>query len=97
MNDPKIRFPRHAKGKRPQFFESREVDQMMTFILELTTEVSVLSERLDTVERLLDSQGTISRADIEGYLPDPEVEAERTRARQALAKRVLRMHGDDQA
>ena len=94
MGDTKTRFPRHAKGKRPQFFESPEIDQIMTFVLELTTEVSVLSERLDTVERLLDSQGSISRSDIENYTPDPGVEAERMRQRQALANRVLRMHGD---
>lgn len=94
MSNATVKFPRAAKGKRPQFFDSAEIDQMMTFIIELTTEVSVLSERLNTVERLLDTQGTISRQDIEAYRPDADGEAERLKARQALAQRVFRMHGE---
>lgn len=94
MDNPSVKFPRAAKGKRPQFFESPDMDQMMTFILELTTEVSVLAERLNTVERLLDTHGTISRADIENYAPDAEAGAERAEARKALVARVLRMHGE---
>ena len=94
MNEPRVKFPRRAKGKRPQFFDSPEIDQMMTFIIELTTEVSVLRDRLNTVEHLLDSQGTISREDIENFTPDPAVEAERLHARRALIEKVFRMHGD---
>ena len=94
MTETSVKFLRRAKGKRPQFFASPEIDQMMTFIIELTTEVSVLSERLNTVEQLLDAHGTISREDIERYRPDVDVEIERTRARRALIERVFRMHGD---
>ena len=94
MNESTVKFARHAKGKRPQFFDSPETDQMMTFIIELTTEVSVLSERLNTIERLLDARGTINRQDIEDYIPDADMEAERMRARQALIERVFRMHGN---
>ena len=94
MNEPTVKFPRRAKGKRPQFFDSPETDQMMTFIIELTTEVSVLSERLNTVEQLLDARGTISRQDIEDYMPDADIETERMRAQQALIERVCRMHED---
>ena len=94
MDESTVKFPRRAKGKRPQFFDRSETDQMMTFIVELTTEVSVLSERLNTVERLLDAQGTISRQDIEDYIPDAGAEAERMRARQTLIERVFRMHED---
>jgi hypothetical protein len=94
MTEASVKFPRRAKGKRPHFFDSPETDQMMTFIIELTTEVSVLSERLNTVERLLDARGTISREDIERYQPDVEAEAERIQSRKALIERVFRMHGD---
>jgi len=93
MSNQTVKFPRAAKGKRPQYFDSADSDQIMTFLLELTAEVSVLSERLNTVERLLDAKGTISRQDIEDYRPDPDAEAERSQARQALVKRVLRIHG----
>ena len=94
MSESSVKFPRHTKGKRPQVFESPEIDQMMTFIIELTTEVSVLSERLNTVEHLLDAQGTISREDIENYVPDAAVETQRVEARKAIIRRVFRMHGD---
>ena len=94
MNESSVKFPRHTKGKRPQIFESPDIDQMMTFIIELTTEVSVLSDRLNTVEQLLDARGTISREDIENYIPDADVEAQRTQSRKAIIERVFRMHGD---
>jgi hypothetical protein len=85
-------LPRLTKGKRPYFFEDHNIDQLMTFLLELMTEVSVVRDRLDTVERLLDRQTTITRSDIEDYRPDEKVEAERLAWRDAYVKRVLRMH-----
>ncbi len=90
-----VRLPRVTKGKRPYFFDDPAIDQMMTFFLELMTEVSVMRDRLDTVERLLDSQTTISRADIEAWRPDAAVEAERVAWRDAYVKRVLRIHEPD--
>ena len=92
---PVVKLPRRAKGKRPQFFDDPAIDQMMTFILELATEVSVVYDRLDTVERLLDQKGTISRADIEAYRPNDTIESERMARRDGYLKRVFRMHGED--
>ena len=94
MSDSAVRFPRHTKGKRPQFFDNPDIDQMMTFIIELTTEVSVLSERLNTIEHLLETKGTISRQDIEDFVPSGETEAQRMQARQAIIERVFRIHGE---
>ena len=65
-------------------------------VSELATEVSVVYDRLDTVERLLDAKGTISRADVEAYRPNETIEAERMARRDAYLKRVFRMHGEDQ-
>ncbi len=92
-----IKLPRVAKGKRPQFFDDPAIDQMMTFIIELATEVSVVYDRLDTVERLLETKGTITKADVEAYRPDDTIEAERMARRDAYLKRVFRMHTQDQA
>jgi hypothetical protein len=94
-NDPAASgptLPRHTKGKRSQFFADPDLDQMMTFLLELTAEVSVLRERVDTVERLLDANGSVTRAQIEAFEPNAQADAERTAAREALVRRVLRMH-----
>ncbi len=87
-----VRLPRETCGKRPQFFDDPAIDQMMTFLIELTTEVAVLRERLDTVERLLDGKGSLTRTDIEAFRPSPQIEAERNAWREAYLKRVFRMH-----
>ena len=88
-----VKLPRVTKGGRPHFFDDPAIDQMMTFILELMTEVSVTRERVDTIERLLDAKGSITRADIETYRADDAVEAERVAWREGFVRRVLRMHG----
>ena len=89
-----VRLPRTSKGKRPAFFTDPDMDQMMTFVLELMAEVSTLRDRLDTVERLLDQQGTLGRDAVEAFRVDDKVEAERASWRQGFIKRVLRMHPD---
>jgi hypothetical protein len=55
-------------------------------------EFSALHERVDTMERLLDENGSVSRADLEGYRPDAAVEAERSEWNNAFIRRVMRMH-----
>jgi len=87
-----VKLPRLTKGKRPYFFEDKSVDQLMTFILELMAEVMVLRDRQDTLERMLDQKGTISREDLRRYIPEPDVEVERNAERSALINRVLRIH-----
>jgi hypothetical protein len=52
----------------------------------------VLRERADTVERLLEAKGTVSREDIENYRADAAVEEERVAWRNAYIQRVMRMH-----
>lgn len=87
-----VKLPKVAKGKRPSFFDDPSTDQIMTFFIELMTEFSVIRTRLDTVERLLDNKGTISRKDIEAYRPDQDVAKERNEWYAGYVKRVLRMH-----
>lgn len=91
-DDDHVTLPRTTKGKRPSFFADPAMDQMMTFIFELTTEVAVLRERQDTTERLLDQNGTITRDDIENYRPSDRVEKERALWRESYLERVMRMH-----
>ena len=92
MSDTPVKLPRHTKGKRPHFFDDPAIDQMMTFLIALTTELSVLRDRVDTLERLLDAKGTLSREAIEEYQPDAAAEKARAIGRDALIKRVFRMH-----
>lgn len=87
-----VRLPRRTKGKRPGFFDDPAMDQMMTFILELATEVAVMRQRFDTIECLLDQQGSVTREAIEAFEPSPEVEQRRSEWHAAYFARVLRMH-----
>ena len=82
---------KRARGARPYYFESPDIDRLMTIVMSVLEEVSVTRERLDTIERLLDAKGTISRADIDGYLPDEAADEEREAMRQQMLARVLRI------
>lgn len=97
MTTPKqskpIRLPRTSKGKRSQFYDDPAIDDLMTFLLEHMAETAALRERLDTLERLLEAKGSITRADIEAYQPSPEVEKERSDWSRAFLRRVIRLHG----
>lgn len=55
----------------------------------LTSEVSVLRQRLDTVERLLEAKGILSLLEIENYQPNDEVAEEREHWRAEYIARVL--------
>lgn len=79
-----------AKGKRPTFFDDPAEDRMLSMLMALVGEVSVLRERLDTVERLLDTNGTLSRADIEAYAPDAVAARERGEMIRDYIARVMR-------
>jgi hypothetical protein len=79
-----------AKGKRPQYFDDPAIDRVLSIVLTVAGEVSVLRERLDTVERLLEAKGTISRADIDAYQPDRDAAHERGLATKEYVARIMR-------
>lgn len=79
-----------AKGKRPEFFDDPAVDRLYSLVLALAAEVSAMKERQDTVERLLDAKGTISREDIDAYEPDRAAAEERGLATRAYLARIMR-------
>lgn len=85
----KIELPRAYKGKRMTFFKDPGLDQLYGVVVALTAEVSVLADRLETVERLLDEKGSVSRADIEAYRAGDAEEGERTERREGYIGRVF--------
>ncbi len=92
---PSIDPIKHAgakpKGKRPYFFESREAERVMAITMAVAQELAVMRERLDTVERLLESKGVVSKADIEAYTPSKDEAAERGAWTQEYLARILRI------
>ncbi|MBN3871792.1 hypothetical protein [Nostoc sp. JL33] len=80
-----------AKGKRPVYLDNPQIDKLLAIVMALTGEVSVLHERLDTVERLLEVKGILSPSEIETYEPDAKVIKEREQWRAEYIARVLRV------
>lgn len=79
-----------AKGKRPDFLGDPDKERMLSMLMAVIGEVSVLRERLDTVERLLEAKGTVTRADIEGYMPDRAAGYERAAMIREYIARIMR-------
>ena len=79
-----------AKGKRPAYFDDPATDRTLSIVMAIAGEVAVMRERLDTVERLLDAKGRISRADIESYTPDRQAGQERGLLHKEYIARILR-------
>ncbi|WOE75369.1 hypothetical protein [Alterisphingorhabdus coralli] len=78
------------KGKRPDFLGDPHDERLLSMLLAVIGEVSVLRERMDTVERLLEAKGTISREDIESYTPDADAAYERGAMIREYIFRVMR-------
>lgn len=89
--DPLALAGAKAKGKRPFFFDDRDTERLMTIVMALAQEVSVMRERMDTVERLLDSKGVVKQSDIEAFTPTKAQAEERGGATQEFIARILRI------
>ena len=81
---------KRAKGKRPEYFDEPALDRLYSVVFAMAAEVSALRERQDTVARLLDAKGTISREDIAAYTPDRDAGEERGLATRAYITRIMR-------
>ncbi|TVV76541.1 hypothetical protein [Sphingomonas solaris] len=77
-------------GKRP-FFLDTEIETVLAITMALVQELSVSRQRVDTLERLLERKGVLSRDEIEAYSPEPEAAIERALATQEYIARVLRI------
>jgi hypothetical protein len=82
---------RRPKGKRPWYFDDPAVEKVLNITMAVAGELAVTRERLDAVERLLDVQGTLKRAAIDGFVPDERAIAERDAWRHAYLTRILRV------
>ena len=79
-----------AKGKRPNTLQDYNAERTLSILMAIAAEVAVVKERLDTVERLLDTKGTISRADIEAYEASGDAAYERALATKEYVARIMR-------
>lgn len=88
MSDTQL--PRGARGEPPRYFDDAEVGKVLSMVVALAGEMAVMRDRLDTVERLLDSGEPVTREAIERYAPDEAVRTERDAWRQQFLSIVFR-------
>lgn len=79
------------RGKRPAFFDDPVIDQLMAIIMAMSAELSVVYDRVDTIERLLDQKGQLARDEIEKYRPNQDIENERNTRRNEYINRLFRI------
>ncbi len=91
MTNTTIELRKKAKGERPQYFQDPAIDKVLAITMALAGEVAVLHDQLDTMQRLMEKGGTVTRADIASYIPDLEVREERDAWRQTFLANVLRI------
>jgi hypothetical protein len=71
------------------FCDDPHIDRLLSMIVALGAEVSVLSEQLDTLRRLLIDRGMLDAASIADYAPSAEAQVERERARRNFIASLL--------
>lgn len=89
-----IKLPRTAKGKKPIYFDPT-TDKLLSMVLTLMGELSVVRDRLDTVERLAEKKGVFKVDDIENYDIPEDVNKVRMERRSAYIARVLKCVQDE--
>ena len=85
------KLKRKAKGERPYFFDDPNIDRVVSMLMGLAGEVSVIRDRLDSIERLLEDKQILPRSEIENYEPTSTVTAERAAWRATFLDEVLRI------
>jgi hypothetical protein len=80
---------RDARGKRPTFYQDPALDQMMSMIMVLAGEVSVLADQLDATHRVLASHGIDAAIEIAALQLDDEALQQREARRQAMLERMF--------
>lgn len=80
-----------AAGDHTVFLGDPVQETLLSMVMALTGEVSVLRERLDAHERLLDQAGLpLHPTAVDAYVPDSEAREYRQAARQRILRHVMR-------
>jgi len=77
-------------GKRPYFLD-REVERVLAITMAIAQELAVARQRVDTLERLLQSKGILTAEEVEHFAPTPAQCTERAMWTQEYLARILRI------
>ncbi|MBL8630359.1 MAG: hypothetical protein JNM81_12055 [Rhodospirillaceae bacterium] len=81
---------RKAKGAQPHFFDDPNTDRLLSMVMDLALEVSVLRDRLDTHERVAEAKGAYTSADIEAYEASDDVRDARDKWRNNFIDKLMK-------
>jgi hypothetical protein len=84
-----INLPRAVRGKRPAFFETPGVDDVLSMVIVLAQEMTVLRERLDSAEIVCGRHGIALTQEIEALQMTQELLVEREAWRQQFYDRLF--------
>lgn len=87
----RIELQKKAKGERPQYFADPAIDKVLSITMALAGEVSVMRDRMDTIERLLANGQPVSPDAVDSYVASPEVRRQRDEIRETFLGNVLRI------
>jgi hypothetical protein len=88
-------LPVDAAGRRPAFFSQDGVDQILTMVLELATELWVLKERVFVIEAVADAHGLPLKTAVETYVLSGEERAELAQMRATMMDQLFRALNQD--
>ena len=94
MSD-KIKITPVNRGKRPFFFDDPAIDQLISIIMAMSGELSVLYDRVDTIERILEKNGGLNREEIEKFNTNNKIEEERDARRNEFIARIFKIITDE--
>lgn len=80
-----------AKGARPFYFDNPDIDRLLSIIMAVAMEHAVTRQRLDALERLIESKGLLGCEELDQYAPDTDAEGERTQWTKEYIARILRL------
>ncbi len=88
-------LPVDAAGRRPAFFAPDGVDQILTMVLELATELWVLRERVFVIEAVAAEHGLPLKSAVEGYALSEAQRAELAGMRGEMMNQLFRTLNQD--
>lgn len=80
---------RDSRGKRPTFYETPGLEQVMSMVTVLASEISVLADHIDGLERVAAQQGMDLKGGLASLELDEDALREREERRQALFGRLF--------
>jgi len=88
-------LPLDAAGRRPAFFSQDGVDQILTMVLEVATELWVLRERVFVIEAVAAEHGLPLKTAVESYVLSAEQRAELAAMRRVMMDQLFRTLNQD--